>query len=281
MSYDNRDYWTRLHSDTAGHLTVVGYPEMGEGFNEETYKLRLSAVRRILARTRFSGSAGILEGAVGVGAYSNLWKEMGFSRWTGIDISQHAVEQLQAEFPQHAFIALDLAASGQRGWEVVEQRGPYDLVTAIDVLYHLVSNGDFETALRNLARLVRPGGSLLVSDVFPASVVDVAEHVRRRPLASYLSVLAPLGFQLRDREPVFAILGDPVRRTPFNVRDNGLLFTWRILSKSIRVLPPSMRIRAGRTAARSLQPIDALLRRLGWSRGTNLELALFQQLAAA
>src|SRR5262249_40747775 len=116
-------------------------------------------------------------------------------------------------------------------------------------------------------------------DVFPPSVVDVARHVRRRPMASYLAVLEPLGFKLIEREPVFAILGDPVRRRKFDLRDNAMWITWRVLSKSIRMLPTFMQIPVGRFSVKVLRPLDGLLRSLGWSRGTNLELALFQRLS--
>jgi hypothetical protein len=88
--------------------------------------------------------------------------------------------------------------------------------------------------------------------------------------------LKPLGFEVRAREPIFAILGDPVRRPGFHLRDSGLWLTWRILSKGIRVLPPRLRDPIGALAARCLTPVDTGLRRLGWSRGINLEFVVFE-----
>jgi hypothetical protein len=278
MSYDHREYWTRLHLERGGRLTAVGYPEMGDGFNEEAYGLRLSAVQRLLARRPEVPHRTVLEGAVGVGAYGGLWNSLGFKEWTGVDISTEAIERLHTRFPQHHFMVLDLSQPEDAGWAGLRQTS-WDLVTAIDVLYHFVDDERFESALSNVGGLVAPGRLLLVSDVFPASAVDVAKHVRRRPLASYFSVLGPLGFKLIDQEPVFALLGDPVRRKTYDLRDNTMWIAWRVLSKSIRMLPSFLQDPIGRSWVKALRPIDALLRDLGWSRGTNLELALFQRLS--
>jgi hypothetical protein len=156
----------------------------------------------------------------------------------------------------------------------------FDLVTAIDILYHIVDGMQFETALAWLASRMGEHGYLVVSDVFTDSAWGRrSAHVRRRPLEAYLHILEPRGLHLVDREPVFAILGDPVpdRRG----RGRALFLIWRVLQKSIRMMPDGLRSAYGAAVVRVLYPIDRLIRQMTDVRGINLELALFARRASA
>src|SRR5262249_33133251 len=148
--------------------------------------------------------------------------------------------------------------------------GTFDLVTAIDVLYHLVSDDDFERGLRALGARVRYGGHLLLSDVFVEAPTSIAAHVPRRPMDTYTRILGELGLELAAREPVFAILGDPVIHRGFRPHELLLSSVWRVLSKTIRTVPARSRDLVGAFCARLLVPVDAMLRRSRIGRGTNL-----------
>ena len=277
MTYDKDNYWAGLHRDHADSLSAVGYPEMGRGFNEVTYGLRISAAEKILRRAGCSPRS-LLEGAVGVGAYAALWQKLEIKEWVGVDLSEGAIDRLRGRFPEATFAQVDLTRGDPPLQALLADRR-FDLVTAIDVLYHIVDELDFVKALDSLARRVGDDGCLLLSDVFAARATRVAAHVLRRPLARYEEVLSPHGMQLVEREPVFAILGDPIGRGGFHPADLGVRATWRLLSKLIRTVPGSTRDLVGRVTARTLAPVDELLRRNGYSRGTNLELALFRRAA--
>ena len=274
MSYDKDRYWTELHREHADSLSAVGYPEMGRGFNEVTYGLRLAAAEEILRRAGCAPRT-LLEGAVGVGAYAPLWGKLGVERWVGVDLSKSAVERLRHRFPDGMFAQVDLTA-GDATLRAVLSGQRFDLVTAIDVLYHIVDELEFTRALDALVARMVPGGYLLLSDVFPERPTRVAAHVLRRPLARYEELLGKHGLTLVAREPVFAILGNPVRRSGFHTRDLAMRATWRVLSKLVRTTPDRMRDPVGRAAARALIPVDRFLKRTGRARGLNLELALFR-----
>jgi hypothetical protein len=156
--------------------------------------------------------------------------------------------------------ALDTAFAGRR----------FDLVTALDVLYHLVGDEAYARALAGLGRRVRSGGHLLVSDVFADHYV--ATHVKRRALSAYGKILGPLGFELLAREPVCAILGDPVVGPDRRLRALALFTIWRAISKIVRTL-----LVLGSPVVKIVWPFDAALRALGASRKRNLELALFRR----
>jgi len=171
----------------------------------------------------------LLEAGVGTGAYAGLWRELGVEEWVGVDISPQAVAYLRMRFPNGEFHVMDLA----RPEGALEGRS-FDLVAAIDVLYHIVEDAWFETALGWLASRVGEHGYLVVSDVFTDSPWGSRfPHVRRRPMEVYLKTLEPCGLRLVDREPVFSILGDPV--PDGRGRGRALFLIWRVLQKFIRL----------------------------------------------
>jgi SAM-dependent methyltransferase len=216
----------------------------------------------------------LLEARVGTGAYAGLWRGLGVRNWVGVDISSHAIAHLQRRFPDGEFYVVDL---GQPGKALEGKQ--FDLVTAIDVLYHVVDDSQFETALRWLASRVGEHGYLVVSDVFSDSPWGRRfPHVRRRPMEIYLRILEPFGLRLVDRQPVFAILADPV--PDGRGRGNVLFLIWRALQKSIRMMPVGLRNTYGAMVVRAFYPIDWLVRRLMDMRGINLEIALFARQAS-
>jgi len=277
MTYDNRAYWSSLHDAERGELTAVGYPALGIGFNRETYILRLRRAREIL-RDHAVAPKTVLEGAVGVGAYAPLWKELGVSRWVGVDIAETATADLRARHLDAEFFTIDLADASTA--QLAGLRGPFDLATAIDVLYHLVSDRQFDNALQTLASCVSVGGHLLVSDVFTSVPRRTAAHVARRPIEAYERVLTPMGFKLVGRAPVFAVLGDPIPRAGVHPVDQVLSGAWRIAQKVIRSAPRRVRDGLGGYVVRMLAPVDSFLCRTGLTRGINLELGLFQRAAS-
>lgn len=265
-------YWSRLHDATPGQLSAVGHPALGEGFNREAYGLRLAAAERLLRRCLSAGPDSVLEGAVGVGAYATLWRRLGVTRWVGVDISRAAVQRLRREHPGHGFVDGDLA---EEAWTVGLDGEGFDLVTAVDVLFHLVDDAAFGRALENLCRVSAPGGALLVSDVFAPKASRSAPHVRHRPLEAYEAILQRHGLALTGREPVFAILDDPIPRPGRHPFDRLLRLGWRLVAGSLRVLPRALRDPVGAAVVKALRPVDRALCRAGLTVGVNLELAIF------
>src|SRR5215472_16791687 len=146
--YRNAGYWQSLHAERAGEFSAVGYPELGDGFNRTTYKLRLHALQRLLQRCAVSRVTSLLEGGVGIGAYAPIWRKFQIKRWVGLDISGTAVEQMSKAFPAGEFHKVDLCDGMETDAALGASR--FDLVTAIDILYHIVDDGSFANALSNL-----------------------------------------------------------------------------------------------------------------------------------
>jgi SAM-dependent methyltransferase len=271
LCYDNRLYWTRLHAAGQGSVATVGYAAFGEGFNQAAYILRRRALLRLLGRNRGVSAPDLLEAASGVGAYAPVWQRIGVRQWTGLDIASAAVEHCRRAFPEGRFVELDLAGEWPEDNPAEESS---DLVTAIDVLYHLTDDTAFENALSNLDRRVRRGGALIVSDVFVPHDKQIAPHVKRRSLAAYRGVLGS-EWALTDREPAFSILADPVPDRRRRLSGMILLTGWRLIARASLYAPEALRDAAGAAAVWLAWPLDAALRRVGLAAGTNLELALF------
>lgn len=85
----------------------------------------------------------VLEVATGSGVYVEMWKQLGVARLAGIDISQNATDHLKGRFPEFSFFKRDLSAPNL----VSVVGGDFDLVTAVDMLYHVVDDVDFAVAL--------------------------------------------------------------------------------------------------------------------------------------
>jgi SAM-dependent methyltransferase len=273
QEYSNAAYWNDIHAAEAGKLTAVGYAALGEGFNKAAYKLRIRALERILRRNQACVTS-TLEAAVGVGAYGPLWRRLEVRSWTGIDISPNAIKNVAGRYPDARFFVVDLS---QPAFDYPEIGSSFDLVTAIDVLYHLVDDQSFVIALTNLAGCVRDGGHLVISDIFTDPECQTAPHVKRRPLSTYEAILVERGFQPIDREAVFAILADPLPGSKRLFAGRALFAVWQVLSKVISLTPRSVRNFVGGLLVTLLTPLDALLRRAGFARKLNLELAIFKR----
>lgn len=206
-------YWTNLvvGSDTAD-VDQVGHPDMGREFNLAAYSLRLRALTQALDHLHCDLSrSSVFEAGFGVGFYLQFWKMAGCPRVVGGELSPRACVNVKARFPQFDLRAMDIVAlHHEEDW--TDLRGSFNLVTLIDVLYHIMDDTGAKQALENLAGLVSPGGALILTEKFPETREPVSEStlVRRRPLAWYDEILRTHGFKRSDLVPVFWCMDPPV-----------------------------------------------------------------------
>ena len=82
----------------------------------------------------------------------------------GSDLTAAAVERLRARFAGMTIHQLDI---GDAHAELPD--APFDAISVIDVLYHIVDDGRYEQALDNIGRALKPGGLLVLSENFVPS----------------------------------------------------------------------------------------------------------------
>lgn len=147
-------------------------------------------VGAVLAGEPMPKNAKILDVGCGTGGMHLLLKD--FGSITGVDWSPDALA-----FNRKRGIARLGRASLP---DLPFQDNTFDVITIFDVLYHRVV-GDDRAATRELFRLLKPGGILIVTDSALPILTgphDVSMHgARRYTKASLSGILAPAGFRMR------------------------------------------------------------------------------------
>lgn len=135
-------FWTNRYGKVKD-IRVVGFLQKTPAQNEKEYaeaaKLFRSYVNADLPPAQ-RGS--VLEIGYGLGHYSRLCKELGFRSYTGIDFAAPPGPDLGPTYTYQkgdAGVPFDL-------------KRKFDLVMAIDVLFHITDEARFEQALQNLKR---------------------------------------------------------------------------------------------------------------------------------
>lgn len=210
--YDPSSFWEarlRAHFD----LTGAGFRGIGKPFNKALYRQREIVLGRVLRRARIQvAGARIVELGPGTGFYVDLWRRRAAAGVIGLDITEVATERLSAAFPEFSFLCADITER----WPVEDDSA--DLVTAFDVLFHVVDDARFEAALAEAARVLRSGGHLLVSDLFPHRGDFRGHHQVSRTLAEYRATLDRLGFDVVGRAPIFVTM-HPALDAPRGLRE--------------------------------------------------------------
>ncbi len=215
MSYDPRSFWeTRLteHFDLRG----TGETGLSLAYNRACYALRRETLERALREAGFDPRGrSVLDVGCGSGFFTAFYLSRG-ARVTGLDIAPVSIERLTRRHPGARFVLADVSEA--------PVEGRFDLVNAFDVLYHIVDDARWETAVRHLGAAVEPGGLLLLTDTF-APGGALADHNRMRPLERYAGLLQPLGFSLSRPRPDHVMLNRELGAFRFLNRAPRLLLT--------------------------------------------------------
>jgi SAM-dependent methyltransferase len=219
-AFDPEQYWEGKHVRNRG-FAAVGFTGLGVGFNTWMYRVRRVVLRRALRRAGISvKGATVLDVGAGTGFYVREWLELGASHVTGIDLSEAAVDALRTEFLRADFARDDIAELSAK-----TRSRRYDLVSAFDVLFHIVDDERFILAVENVAEVTRPGGHLLLSDNFLHGPAIRGRHQVSRSLAEIDEALAAAGFEPVVRVPMFFLMN-----TPIDSQSRLLSFSWRVVS---------------------------------------------------
>jgi len=215
VTFGVKPYWeSRLsaHFDLAG----VGYLDLGETFNRYMYKLRADRLRERLSSLEIEPAGRtILDTGSGTGFFLDFWQRFGPASLEALDLTDTAVTRLRERYPDLVVHQADLSA---QAWPL---SGPYDIVSAFDVLFHIVDDAGFARALRHLASCLSPGGHLVLTACYTeAPCPQSSEHYRARTEAEYRAAFDASGLTLLSAEPMFVTMNSPL--DPQRVADAGL-----------------------------------------------------------
>lgn len=223
-SFSPNKYWEdRLSGDFS--LQGVGYSLLGTQYNKWSYRLRDRVLRRTLAIPRLSlSNLDVLDVGSGTGFYIDYWRRSRTRSVSGCDLTETSVSRLRAEFPDHNFYQQDIGAE-----LLPELVGKFDVVSAFDILFHIVDEAQYEKAFHNLSQMLRPGGLLCFSELFLHRETDRGLHVVFHSLSHIERLLAKSGFEILKRRPVFVVMNEPV-----DTRNAVVGFLWKLMTYPVR-----------------------------------------------
>jgi 2-polyprenyl-3-methyl-5-hydroxy-6-metoxy-1,4-benzoquinol methylase len=232
--FEPRTYWTdRL---AGGGIGKVGRLGLSDELNATGYRIVRRHAVAMLRKAGVDTGGRALDVGTGWGFWLRSWHALGFGQVDAVDFVEESLQQVRslAKADDDLRVA-DIAAPN-----VFADRQPYQLVSCMNVLLHVVDDDAFAVALANVASAVAPGGLLLLAE--PAATgptVPVTGPVtsKIRPLADYRNPLADAGLQLIAMRPALSITGDPVEiRSGVTRLAHRLWWRWVLRLDRIRPL---------------------------------------------
>ncbi len=206
--FNARKYWDkRLKRNWSLH--GVGMIQLAHSYNKWMYRVRGKVFRRTVRSTRLDvANSDVLDIGSGTGFYIDLWQKLGARKVNGMDIADSAVTNLSERFPDVRFEQGDVSE------EPPYEPASFDIITAFDILIHIVDDDRYHNALSNIHALLKPGGTFVFSEPFPCHKrVGNGKHHLCRRLDEVQDALVKAGFEIVQRRPMFEIMASPADTT--------------------------------------------------------------------
>jgi SAM-dependent methyltransferase len=219
---DTSRYWEdRLAREYS--LDGVGWMGLGRAYNAWMYRVRARVFRRVVRRhVPLPDGARVLDVGSGTGFYLDQWRALGAGPGLeGSDLTETATAQLRQRLPDVTIHQFDAA-----GDPALAPSGPFDAISGMDVLFHIVDDDGFRRALQTLADRLAPEGRLVWSDNFLRGEEVRAPHQASRTEAAILDALAAAGLQPVTTHPMFVLMNSPV-----DSRSRLLGLWWSLLTR--------------------------------------------------
>lgn len=184
----SRSYWNTRHGEVSD-LRSGGSLAYDRVTNAMLYDVRRARLIEALgADSDPAVPRRVLDAGCGKGYFSRSLAEYGH-RVEGIDTSTEAITECR----RRAVGSDTYAVSSLRSW-----RPPhlYDAVICVDVMFHLMDDGEWLTSLQNLTSLLRLGGRLVVADHDGEEDVVWGRYQKTRARSRYVKVLRQQGLEV-------------------------------------------------------------------------------------
>ena len=123
------------------------------------------------AGIKITESTAIVEIGIGVGYWTDYFNSLGAKEYTGNDIAEISIINLQKKYPQYNFILGDIS-------EVKLPENKFDLGVMIDVTQHITDDERFNSAMDNLWRSLKSGAHLIITMWDPAKNIYLSNKLR-------------------------------------------------------------------------------------------------------
>jgi SAM-dependent methyltransferase len=204
MTFDPNTYWEKRLT-TNFSLRGVGDIRFPISYNRYLYALRRRAFRRTIRDVGLDCCfADVLDIGSGVGFYINEWVRVNARSVTGSDITEKAVARLSEIYRDCQFIRWDA------GGDDLPFKKKFQVISAFDVLFHIIDDERFERAVHNISKLLEGGGYFLYSDCLMPKEKKRQEHIVFRKEETTLEIMKKHGLIPVARRRVFYMMDDPV-----------------------------------------------------------------------
>ncbi|MCL5406886.1 MAG: class I SAM-dependent methyltransferase [Patescibacteria group bacterium] len=213
-------YWQERHQKT--DLSTVGYIGLGLPFNYWMYRVREKVFNKIVLSEEVDlKKVKVLDIGSGSGFYIKGWQNLGVKNITASDFSPNALKQIKKTFRNAKTLELDITTP------LPNNLGKFDIISAFDILYHIVDDKKYNQAIKNIRKLLKPNGIFIFSENLPLKT-QRARHQVSRDQKTIFSLLDKFRFKIKKIRPVFFLMNAPLCSTNLLSR-----FHWFILVNSL------------------------------------------------
>ena len=200
MNFDATAYWQDRMRQSS--LATTGLQGMPLSWQQSLYRQSERVLFGLLGDHVTLSGASVLNFGCGTGYFDEAMAGRG-ARVAGIDLSAETIARLRAKHPNRIYRAGELASEVN----LVDGLGQFDLVTAIDVLYHITDEPKLRRTVERLRDLVMPGGYFLITE--GTRLTGNRPHVHHHPVAWWDDVV---GWPRVATKPVFVVHGRSIPR---------------------------------------------------------------------
>jgi len=232
-TFDPAAYW-RERLVSLPSLAATGTRPFGLEYQPYLYRLKEAALRRALrGERRMLSGASVLNVGCGWGYFEPVFASWGARQVMGVDFVPESVASLRESRPEFEYAWADI--SQQISGELANRQ--FDVVSAIDMLYHIVDDAAFDQAVQNLCTLCRPNGGLLIWTDAPNRSHDPNHpHCRYRPWSAYERIFAAYGVRMLRATPMYCLFDHYWRWSELAARYSG--WTYPAMYAIDRVVAP-------------------------------------------
>lgn len=224
MEFTPQNYWERRLTRNFD-LSGVGYQGLGSPFNNWMYKLRRHVfLKEIKKFIKDPLNARVLDIGCGTGFLIELWKFFGVKNLEGVDITETSIKNLRKIYPQYHFYQADISSPDI--FRIIEKK--FDIITASDVLFHIVDDNKYSLAIRNISKLLKNSGVFIFSENFLHKVRIKEIHQVSRTYNEILTILNNCNLELMEKRPLFFFMNSPI-----NSNSQFFKLFWKALSKIV------------------------------------------------
>jgi 2-polyprenyl-3-methyl-5-hydroxy-6-metoxy-1,4-benzoquinol methylase len=172
FNYKPKTFWNDLLTNSFD-LKGVGHYRLS---NEENLKMYEEKKKILSAEMEKCGiiispDTNIIEIGIGVGYWTDYFSSFGVKNYTGNDIAEISVINLQKKYPGYKFIQGDIS-------EIRLPENSFDLGVMIDVTQHITDDERFSNAMDNLWNSLKPRAQLIITMWDPEKNVYLANKLR-------------------------------------------------------------------------------------------------------